>query len=114
MGLTNDELAQAIEVADKKVATRGAEAMRKTVSYTSAGMRVDHIDDRGNSFLRIHLWQEPDECNMCGALGYHHYAVPWYCGPVATGENEGGYKAVCERCYGRWEAWDNSLRYSGA
>ena len=86
----------------------------RVVSSTSAGMRVDHIDADGNASLRIHLWRDPDECNMCGALGYHHYAVPWYCGPVAQGDNEDGYKAVCERCYGRWEAWDASLRYCGA
>lgn len=47
-------------------------------------------------------------------LGYHSHAVPWYCGPVAEGESEGGYKTVCARCYGRWEAWDASLRYCGA
>lgn len=84
------------------------------VSYTSAGMRVDHVDADGNATLRIHLWRDPDECNMCGGLGYHSHAVPWYCGPVAEGESQGGYKAVCRRCYGRWEAWDASLRYCGA
>lgn len=87
---------------------------RRIVSSTSAGMRVDHIDAEGNASLRIHLWRDPDECNMCGALGYHSHAVPWYCGPVAEGDSEGGYKAVCVRCYGRWEAWDASLRYCGA
>lgn len=84
------------------------------VSVSSAGMRIDHVDAEGNNVLRIHLWRDPDPCNMCGALGYHSHAVPWYCGPVADGDNEGGYKTVCARCYGRWEAWDASLRYYGA
>ena len=84
------------------------------VSFTSVGMRIDQTDADGNSVLRIHLWRDPEECNMCGAEGYHSHAVPWYCGPVAEGDSEGGYKTVCPRCYGRWEAWDSSLRYSGA
>ncbi|MCQ9375148.1 hypothetical protein NMQ14_12890 [Methyloversatilis sp. XJ19-13] len=83
------------------------------VSCTSAGMRIDAVDADGNSVLRIHLWRDPEDCNMCGALGYHSHAVPWYCGPVAEGESEGGYKTVCARCYCRWEAWDSSLRHAG-
>lgn len=84
------------------------------VSFTSAGMRIYHVDEDGNNVLRIHLWRDPDPCNMCNAMGYHTHAVPWYCGPVAQGDSEGGYKSVCARCYGRWEAWDASLRYCGA
>lgn len=84
------------------------------VSFTSAGMRIDTVDADGSSVLRVHLWRDPDECSMCGVLGFHVHCVPWYCGPVASGESEGGYKAVCARCYGRWEAWDAGLRYSGA
>lgn len=77
-------------------------------------MRIEYRDTEGNAWLKVHLWQDPDECNMCGALGYHTNAVPWYCGPVAEGESEGGYKCVCKPCHDRWAAWDDSLRYCGA
>lgn len=69
---------------------------------------------RDGPVVVVHLWQEPEECNMCGTLGNHKHAVPWYCGPVPQGESEGGYKAVCERCHDKWSAWDSSLRYFGA
>lgn len=51
---------------------------------------------------------------MCGAVGFHEHAVPWYCGPVAEGESEGGYKTVCKGCHDKWAEWDDSLRYYGA
>lgn len=85
-----------------------------SVTATLAGLRTDYVDANDNKALVIHLWRDPDECNMCAALGFHSHAVPWYCGPVASGESEGGYKTVCEKCYDRWAAWDDSLRYYGA
>lgn len=84
------------------------------ISFTGAGMRIDRVEPDGSKVLCIHLWREPEECNMCGALGYLAHAVPWYCGPVAEGESEGGYKSVCKVCHDRWAAWDDSLRYCGA
>jgi len=56
-----------------------------------------------NKVLVVHLWQEPDECAMCEAIGYHEWAVPWYCGPVAEGHSEGGYKTTCKPCPTRSE-----------
>lgn len=77
-------------------------------------MIVQHYEIKGCPVTVIHLWQEQEECNMCGALGYHHKCVPWYCGPVAEGDSEGGYKSVCNSCYTRWERWNDSLHYYGA
>ncbi len=77
-------------------------------------MRTEYRDAEGNAVLVVHLWRDPDECNVCGALGIHSHAVPWYCGPVAEGESKGGYKVVCQACHDRWAAWDASLRYTGA
>ncbi|MGE0675056.1 MAG: hypothetical protein AB7O64_18590 [Methylibium sp.] len=102
------------EEAPGHVASTDELVLVSRVSRTSSGMRIDHIDADGDSVLRIYLWRDPDECSMCGTLGYHSHAVPWYCGPVAYGESEGGYKTVCKRCHDRWEAWDASLRYCGA
>jgi len=61
-----------------------------------------------------HVWEEPHECAMCGGLGFHAHAVPWYCGPVLEGESEGGYKIVCEPCHDKWAKWSDSLQYQGA
>jgi hypothetical protein len=62
----------------------------------------------------VHLWVEPIDCAMCGKPTFDHFAVPWYCGPVATGESEGGYRSTCRCCHDRWARWDDSLRYFGA
>lgn len=48
-------------------------------------MRVEHYELHGCPVTVIHLWAEPEECNMCGTLGFHAHAVPWYCGPVMEG-----------------------------
>lgn len=77
-------------------------------------MRTEHYELNGCPVTVIHLWEEPTECNMCGAVGFHAHAVPWYCGPVAEGESEGGYKTVCKGCHDKWAKWDDSLRYYGA
>ena len=57
----------------------------------------------------ISLNEEEDECSMCGGLGFHRHAVPWYCGPVLEGQSEGGYKTVCEPCHDRWTAWTETV-----
>lgn len=77
-------------------------------------MRTEYRDAEGNAWLVVHLWQEPQECNMCGAVGHHRHAVPWYCGPVLEGGSEGGYKTVCEPCHDRWAKWSDSMQYQGA
>lgn len=76
--------------------------------------RTEYRDADGNAVLIVHLWAGPDQCNVCGAEGFHSHAVPWYCGPVAMGASDGGYKSVCRSCYERWAAWDASIRYTGA
>lgn len=83
------------------------------ISFTSAGIRIDRQTPEG-AVLIVHLWRDPDECSMCSGLGFHTHAVPWYCGPVAEGDSEGGCKTVCRSCYHRWAAWDAGLRYGGA
>jgi len=52
----------------------------------------------------IYLSSRDVECAMCGISGIHSLAVPWYCGPVAEGESEGGYKDVCRPCFSKWES----------
>jgi hypothetical protein len=46
------------------------------------------------------------DCAMCATFGDWRHAVPWYCGPVAEGQSEGAYRAVCPTCYAAWEQWD--------
>lgn len=77
-------------------------------------MRTGRYEMNGCPVTVINLWEEPDECNMCGAVGLHEYAVPWYCGPVAEGESEGAYKSVCKTCHDKWARWDDSLRFYGS
>lgn len=65
--------------------------------------------------LVVHLWDfDAVDCAMCGTVTRHRFSVPWCCGPVAEGENDGGHKCVCEPCHDRWAAWNDSLRYYGA
>lgn len=35
--------------------------------------------------------------------------MPYYCGPVRSGQSEGGYAPACQRCYTRWAAWDDAM-----
>ncbi len=78
-------------------------------------MRTDYRDAEGKNVLVVHLWDfDVVDCAMCDEPTRHRYAVPWYCGPVAEGESEGGYKCVCKPCHDRWAAWNDSLRYCGA
>lgn len=65
--------------------------------------RTNYVDSEGNTVLSVHLWEyDVVDCAMCEKETVHKYAVPWYCGPVAECENEGGYKCVCEQCYDKW------------
>lgn len=61
--------------------------------------------------LRVrHLWPEdPVECCMCGRPTFSHLCVPYYCGPVAEGQSQGGYAVACGPCYGRWERWHDGM-----
>ena len=43
------------------------------------------------------------DCAMCEQFGDWTHAVPWYYGPVAEGQSEGGYRVVCPMCYATWE-----------
>lgn len=73
-------------------------------------MDIEYRDSSGELVARvINLWAEPLECAMCGALGHWRHAVPWYCGPVAEGDSEGGYNTTCEPCHDRWAAWNDAL-----
>lgn len=54
--------------------------------------------------LKINLWEYDEECSLCGKLGKHNKAIPYYEEPVATfEESEGGGKAVCNECYQKWD-----------
>jgi len=53
--------------------------------------------------LRINLWEYDEECSLCGKLGKHNKAIPYYEEPVATfEESQGGGKTVCDNCYSDW------------
>lgn len=77
-------------------------------------MRRQDLEINGCPVTVIDLNAEPYECAMCGSIGFHKHAVPWYCGPVLEGQSEGGYKSVCKPCHDRWEAWSDSFEYYGA
>ncbi|OTP79437.1 hypothetical protein [Caballeronia sordidicola] len=66
--------------------------------------------------IHVHVMSFPlqIECAMCDAIGDWVYAVPYYCGPVAEGMSEGGYRCVCKPCHDRWARWNDSLMYYGA
>jgi hypothetical protein len=54
-------------------------------------------------------------CGMCGVIDNHDHiddrkAVPFCNGSPTTRDSESdGYKAVCPRCYQRWEAWEKRV-----
>lgn len=55
------------------------------------------------------LWPEPPvQCCVCGRDTFSHLCVPYYCGPVRDGCSEGGHAPACERCYARWERWNDA------
>lgn len=66
--------------------------------------------------IHVHIMTPPlpIDCAMCPAVGDWLHCVPYYCGPVAEGCSEGGYRAVCQSCYKRWSRWNDSLNYYGA
>jgi hypothetical protein len=49
-------------------------------------------------------------CCMCDKEGDWDDAVPYYCGPVAEGKSEGGYRTACPTCFLRWKKWNDSLK----
>ena len=72
--------------------------------------REYYRDAEGRAWLTVHLWDfDSVECAMCRVVTRHRFAVPWYCGPVAEGDSEGGYKCVCELCHDRWAAWNEPI-----
>ena len=77
-------------------------------------MRTQHYEINGCPVTVIYLWKEPIECNMCGVVGFHEHAIPWYYGPVAEGESDGGYKTVCKTCHDKWACWNDSLLFYGS
>ncbi|MDR6381778.1 hypothetical protein [Paraburkholderia caribensis] len=66
--------------------------------------------------VHVHIMTPPAQidCAMCDAVGDWLHCVPYYCGPVAEGCSEGGYRAVCPSCHERWSRWNDSLHYYGA
>jgi hypothetical protein len=76
-------------------------------------MKTEHYELNGCPVTVIHLQGEPHECSMCGAVGFHEHAVPWYCGPVMEGDSDGGYKTVCKKCHDRWASWNDSMQCQG-
>lgn len=73
------------------------------------------LEINGHPVRVVHLWPpDPIECAMCSAFGDWTWCVPYYCGPVAEGCSEGGYRSVCKKCHDRWARWNDSLKYYGA
>jgi hypothetical protein len=52
--------------------------------------------------------EEPVTCCICERPTFSTLAVPYYCGAVREGCSEGGYSHACERCYARWERWNDA------
>lgn len=65
-----------------------------------------------------HMTPHEIECGMCGEIDNHDHpddkkAVPILNGDPATSEGDcDGYKAVCAKCYNRWDAWDERMKRS--
>lgn len=65
-----------------------------------------------------HMTPREIECGMCGEIDNHDHpddrkAVPiWNGEPTTSGGECDGYKAVCAKCYNRWDAWDERLKRS--
>jgi hypothetical protein len=73
------------------------------------------MERSGGEILVVRLWEpEPIDCSMCDAQGDWLHCVPYYCGPVAEGCSEGGYRSVCPTCHDKWARWNDSLQYYGA
>ena len=70
--------------------------------------------------LVIHMTTHEIECGICGVTDNHDHpddrkAVPILNGEPTTSEGEcDGYSAVCAKCYGRWDAWDERMKRSNA
>lgn len=51
--------------------------------------------------------EEPLECGMCGAEGFHRNFVWWCEAPCCSAHPERGGRVVCESCHDRWAEWDD-------
>lgn len=65
-------------------------------------MPTERYELNGCSVTVVNLWEKPNECYMCGSIGFHQHAVPWYYGPVSEGNSDGGYAPVCAACHDNW------------
>ena len=70
--------------------------------------------------LVIRMQSHEIECGMCGVKDNQDHpddrkAVPIWNGEPTTSDGEcDGYEAVCAKCYGRWDAWDERMKRSNA
>ena len=68
--------------------------------------------------LVIHMTPYEIQCGICGVTDNHDHpddrkAVPILNGEPTTSEGEcDGFSAVCAKCYGRWDAWDERMKRS--
>lgn len=73
------------------------------------GRNFDLIED-GRTVLSVRYLNhdEPVQCCICERPTFSTFCVPFYCGAVREGCSEGGYNTACERCYARWERWNDA------
>ena len=63
-----------------------------------------------------HMTPHEIECGMCGEIDNHDHpddrkAVPIRNGEPTTSDGDcDGYKAVCAKCYNRWDSWDERIK----
>lgn len=77
-----------------------------------SGHDYDLVDrESGDVLVRVrHLWpREPEQCPVCDREGYFSHSVPYNGGPTIEPHNEGGWHAVCDHCYLRWERWSDGM-----
>ncbi len=86
--------------------------MRTHGQRIPAGADYEVIDTINGETVMIvrHLGVvDPVECCICGKDTLTIHAVPYYYGPVRSGQSEGGYSPACEPCYRHWKRWDDAL-----
>lgn len=57
----------------------------------------------------IDLNREPEECGICGALGFHQHFVWWYEGPCCSLDPDRAGCTVCRSCHDQWAIWDEEV-----
>lgn len=68
-------------------------------------VEVEHLPN----LTVVHLIHDMEvDCCICERPTVSKLCVPYYCGPVREGCSEGGYSHACERCYARWERWNDA------